>query len=310
MALVPDEERVGLVMREMLAVDPDASGLGDAADLRARPGRRIFPRLDVKVTVSVAAALILVAALVVAGPLRSSGNGSSQITNSGATSVHVPHGWKSYTYGDAQISVPGSWTVLRPGTCPSGAGTTGTLFLGGTTPNSNCSILQASNDYVAISSPITQSMQSNPMEVNGVRVFVGFTSDPILWAAPSLNVQLAASGPNAEEALHTLRPTASSTTSSSAPTAFPAGKAFLSECASVDDVGPEGCGAQLAAQPFIEIPNGAGTGSFTVANQAASTPLSPQPSDSCTNRCVLVATSGTPASGAHHIQTATIVFGS
>jgi hypothetical protein len=89
---------------------------------------------------------------------------------------------------------------------------------------------------------------------------------------------------------------------------FPAGKAFLSECASVVDSGAQGCGAQLAAQPFVEIQNGAGTGSFTVANQTASTPLSPQPSASCTKQCVLVATSGTPASGAKHIQTATLLF--
>jgi hypothetical protein len=91
---------------------------------------------------------------------------------------------------------------------------------------------------------------------------------------------------------------------------FPARKAFLSECASVDDVGAEGCGVQLAAQPFVEIENGAGTGIFTVANQAASAPLSSQPSASCTNQCVLVATSGTPASDAKHVQTAPLIFGS
>jgi hypothetical protein len=91
---------------------------------------------------------------------------------------------------------------------------------------------------------------------------------------------------------------------------FPPGKAFLSECASPADVSAEGCGAQLAAQPFVEIENGSGTESFTVANQAATTPLTPQPSVSCMNQCVLVATSGVPASGGEHIQTATLAFGS
>jgi hypothetical protein len=91
---------------------------------------------------------------------------------------------------------------------------------------------------------------------------------------------------------------------------FPPGKAFLSECASVADVSAEGCGAQLAAQPFAEIESGSGTQNFTVANQAATMPLTPQPSLSCTNQCVLVATSGVPASGAQHTQTATLAFGS
>ena len=51
---------------------------------------------------------------------------------------------------------------------------------------------------------------------------------------------------------------------------FPPGKAFLSECASPADVSAEGCGAQLAAQPFVEIENGSGTESFTVADRGRS----------------------------------------
>ncbi len=90
---------------------------------------------------------------------------------------------------------------------------------------------------------------------------------------------------------------------------FPAGKAYLSECASGEDVSGEGCGPQLAAQPFLVIEYGAGTGSFTVADQAASAPLSP-PSAACTNQCVLVATSGVPSSGARRIQTAPLMFAS
>jgi len=89
---------------------------------------------------------------------------------------------------------------------------------------------------------------------------------------------------------------------------FPPGKAFLSECASVADVSGEGCGAQLAAQPFVEIEDGSGTQSFTAADQAATMPLTPRPSVSCTNQCVLVATSGVPASGTQHIQTATLTL--
>jgi hypothetical protein len=91
---------------------------------------------------------------------------------------------------------------------------------------------------------------------------------------------------------------------------FPPGKAFLSECASVTDVTTLGCGAQLAAQPFVEIESGAGTESFKVSDQAPSTPLSPEPTASCTNQCVLVATSGANPSDTKHIATAKLVFGS
>jgi hypothetical protein len=90
---------------------------------------------------------------------------------------------------------------------------------------------------------------------------------------------------------------------------FPPGKAFLSECAAARNVNALGCGAQLAAQPSVVIENGAGTGSFTVTHQAATTPLSPQPSTTCTNQCVLVATSGVPASGVRHIQNVNLIFG-
>jgi len=90
---------------------------------------------------------------------------------------------------------------------------------------------------------------------------------------------------------------------------FPPGEAYLSECAATTDVSALGCGAQLAAQPFVVIENGAGSGTFAVTHQAASTPLSPEPSTTCTNQCVLIATSGAPASGARHIQTVNLAFG-
>ena len=67
--------------------------------------------------------------------------------------------------------------------------------------------------------------------------------------------------------------------------------------------------ASLAAQPFVEIENGAGTQSFKVSDQAPSAPLSPEPTSLCTNQCVLVATSGANPSGTEHIAKAVLVFG-
>lgn len=90
---------------------------------------------------------------------------------------------------------------------------------------------------------------------------------------------------------------------------YPPGKAFLSQCAAAMDVNALGGGTQLAAQPFIAIENGAGSGNFTVTDRAASRPVSSQPSATCTNQCVLVATSGVPASVVRHIQTVKLAFG-
>jgi hypothetical protein len=89
---------------------------------------------------------------------------------------------------------------------------------------------------------------------------------------------------------------------------FPPGKAFLSECASAADVNVIGCGAQLAAQPFVEIEDGGGTERFTVSDQAPSAPLISQPTVVCTTQCVLVATSGKNPSGLEHIATVSLAF--
>jgi hypothetical protein len=65
-----DEERVRLVMREMLAVDPDNEAFADPSDIRRGGGWRWHQRTDLKVVVAVAAVVILVATLVLGGPLR------------------------------------------------------------------------------------------------------------------------------------------------------------------------------------------------------------------------------------------------
>ena len=158
MALTADEERVGLVMREMMAIDPGAVELGDPAELRAKAGPRVLSRLDIKIVLAFAAAAILVVALIASGPLRPGSNGLNQTTGSKVKTI-LPRGWKSYTYRQARISVPGGWAVLRPGGCPDRSEPTGLLILGGTASsilsrndaNSECPILYATDDYVAIS---------------------------------------------------------------------------------------------------------------------------------------------------------------
>lgn len=69
-----EEERVRLVMREMLAADPRPEAFADPAAIRRSGGWRWRPRLDLKVVVALAAVIILVATLVWAGPLRPGSN--------------------------------------------------------------------------------------------------------------------------------------------------------------------------------------------------------------------------------------------
>ena len=70
MSELSDEERVRLAMREMLAVDPGTDAFADPGDIRKHGGWRWRHRFDLKVVVAAAAVIILVATLVLAGPLR------------------------------------------------------------------------------------------------------------------------------------------------------------------------------------------------------------------------------------------------
>jgi len=75
---------------------------------------------------------------------------------------------------------------------------------------------------------------------------------------------------------------------------WPEGKFWLSECAeAVDARGPPGCGVQLAAEPFgMAGVTGTGRYTFTVLSRAATTPFTAGKTVSCTDKCVLMATSG------------------
>ncbi|MGC1418782.1 MAG: DUF4232 domain-containing protein [Acidimicrobiales bacterium] len=72
-------------------------------------------------------------------------------------------------------------------------------------------------------------------------------------------------------------------------------KFWLSECFSKADVGAQGCGQQLAAQPFgLTGMQGSGSYEFTVSTRAATAPYDPASVVSCLNHCVLMATSASP----------------
>jgi hypothetical protein len=71
-----DEDRVGIVMREMLSSGQRNQPPVTAEELRHRATRRTLRRVDAKVVVAVAAVAAVLVTLIVVGPLRS-GNGPS-----------------------------------------------------------------------------------------------------------------------------------------------------------------------------------------------------------------------------------------
>ena len=71
------------------------------------------------------------------------------------------------------------------------------------------------------------------------------------------------------------------------------GKFFVSECADTSDVSSEGCGPQLAAQPFgVTDDFGSGSMIFVVSSRASSSSVAPKTAAPCTAHCVIVATVG------------------
>lgn len=66
-----DEERVGIVMREMLSSGAARPAPVGPSELRSRAGRKALRRVDTKVLVALAAVAAVVVTLIAVGPLRS-----------------------------------------------------------------------------------------------------------------------------------------------------------------------------------------------------------------------------------------------
>lgn len=86
-------------------------------------------------------------------------------------------------------------------------------------------------------------------------------------------------------------------------------KVWLSECADAVDVNADGCGAQLAAQPFAMVDGSGGRSvTFPVSSTAGSKPYDVNSFEPCTNNCVLVATIGGAPSSADAFAYAPLTF--
>ena len=150
------------------------------------------------------ASLLLVAS-VCAGCSTTSSVGTPPIST-----VAVPSGWKTYTYGKAKISVPGDWVVKYDTDCPNAA-PTGALLLGSSTAPGSCLPFQIPNGVVRVdrlgakASAWSVPAGQKPVSVNGIPVYVGYGSpSTIQWTVPSLDVQVTGAGPDSNRVVHTL----------------------------------------------------------------------------------------------------------
>ena len=168
-------------------------------------------------------AWLIIAATVCAGCSTPSSGGTPP-----SSTVAVPHGWKTYTYGKATISVPSDWAVVSHYVCPDADGP-GVVYLGPSeNPGASCSPASFHHINTVTVTPLQllpagatyPSLCSG--KVNGLRVYVGPCSSGnprgiVIYSIPSLGLQAIGSGTSSEDVtgpgtgtvvgqvLHTLR---------------------------------------------------------------------------------------------------------
>jgi hypothetical protein len=150
---------------------------------------------------------------------------SSPASSPGTTTMSVPHGWKTFAYRKAKISVPSDWVVHRTASCVDRTAP-GTLELGRPTILSNCEAVARDATTVTLSplpaGGVNRSFVCPPMKLNGLKVYFGpcTTSNPagiVVYLIPSLGVGAVGTGTSTENVtgpgegtivgrvLHTLR---------------------------------------------------------------------------------------------------------
>ena len=192
----------------------------NAAALRRRAWRTLFPRIDTKLVGASAAVLVLVVTLIVAGPLRS----TQRLPPS--TETGAPKGWPAYAAYGLQLSVPKSWSVQPFGQCPRG----NTLFIGTSQFVDSCPAFGSGGSIVSMSAkpdPYTASHDGSTAQdnaaalalystdvaatrngkslvINGLHVVQARTGSDVLWVIPSKGAVLTGSRPAAVKVMRTL----------------------------------------------------------------------------------------------------------
>jgi hypothetical protein len=238
--LAPDEV-VRAAMAKALEAGRELRPTVTAAALRRRAWRTHFPRIDTKLVGALAAVLVLVVTLIVAGPLRSTQ------PHLPTTKRTAPRGWVAYSAYGLQVSIPKSWAVQPFGQCPRG----NTLFIETAQFVANCPEFGSGGTVVSMAAkpdPYTASHDGSTAQdnaaasavysadvaatqngryliVNGLRVLQARTGSDLLWVIPFKSVVLTGSGPAAEKMMRTL---ATATTSATPAPGTIYGTAYLS----------------------------------------------------------------------------------
>jgi hypothetical protein len=142
------------------------------------------------------------------------------------STLAVPHGWKTYGYGKAQISVPADWVVLTNYLCASST-PVGTLYLGPPKgpPYASCPSDVGQGDSVTITPlpPGTADQPQCSLKMNGLRVHYGPCTSSnaagvVFYDIPTLGIRAEGMGSNNQDVtgpgagtvvgriLHTIRP--------------------------------------------------------------------------------------------------------
>lgn len=143
------------------------------------------------------------------------------------STVAIPDGWKTYTYGKAQISVPSDWAVMSHYLCAGLSPSGGALFLGPPKGGPDCTAPPGEGDSVAVTTiPTGTADQSQcTIKINGLRVYFGPCGSSnaagiVFYDIPSLGIRAEGMAGRAENenvtgpgtgtvvgrVLHTLRP--------------------------------------------------------------------------------------------------------
>jgi hypothetical protein len=113
--------------------------------------------------------------------------------------VAIPAGWRTYTYGKAQISVPPTWTLVTGGHCPD-HNAQGILALGAPTRLTNCPVGVANVVVAALSPGDAKARAGCPaIRVDGRDAYVlpcrtAGSKDIVQYLVPALGVQAVGSG--------------------------------------------------------------------------------------------------------------------
>ena len=164
-----------------------------------------------------AAVVIVAVAFVVAGSAHSQ---ASVTATKPVSSVDLssaargaPRGWVPVAFGNAQVSVPASFSVIYPGQYPCNPfSDVGTIFLGPIAPPDSCVTsvsggAQATVVYLRQQRFPSESLSGlQPITLNGLRLYDASVDGIFGYYAPSLGVVAAASGPLGQPVLDTLAP--------------------------------------------------------------------------------------------------------